>query len=328
MSTCFPSIPFSSWCLHPWVEPDDDCSRIAQQGVVVRADVHNGPDGRSKGSGIVAFDNPEDARNAITQFNGYEWQGRPLEVREDRFAGFGPGFGGSPRAGYGGRGAFGARGSYGGRGGGGGYGRAGYGGYGGGGGGGSGNYGSTGPVSPNSFTDNAASGGEPSETIHVRNVSSSTPAGLGACVLAKGAAAVVVVLSKSARPLAKTDAVRPQSSSHGPPAMKISWSFSRRSGRSNGLRSSTNPTDVLRVPALSSLTRPRMLTQPSVSSALPPAPIFIAHLHGSDYRTDKFSGYQYGGRPLGLTYVKYLNDGGDAMEGTEGPANLTQDQIM
>jgi hypothetical protein len=43
----------------------------------------------------------------------------------------------------------------------------------------------------------------------------------------------------------------------------------------------------------------------------------------------KFTGYQYGGRPLGLTYVKYLNAGaGDAMEGTEQTGGLTQDQIM
>lgn len=43
----------------------------------------------------------------------------------------------------------------------------------------------------------------------------------------------------------------------------------------------------------------------------------------------KFTGYQYGGRPLGLTYVKYTNVGsGDAMEGTEATGGLTQDQIM
>lgn len=42
---------------------------------------------------------------------------------------------------------------------------------------------------------------------------------------------------------------------------------------------------------------------------------------------EKFTGYQYGGRPLGLTYVKYQTPGGgDAME-TEA-TNLTQDQIM
>ena len=45
--------------------------------------------------------------------------------------------------------------------------------------------------------------------------------------------------------------------------------------------------------------------------------------------TAKFTGYQYGGRPLGLTYVKYTNTGGgDVMEGTEAAGGLTQDQIM
>lgn len=44
--------------------------------------------------------------------------------------------------------------------------------------------------------------------------------------------------------------------------------------------------------------------------------------------TAKFTGYQYGGRPLGLSFVKYTNISGpgDAME-TEA-AGLTQDQIM
>lgn len=130
--------------------------------------MHLGPDGRPKGSGIVAFDNPEDARNAINQFNGYEWQGRPLEVREDRFAGSGPGFG--PRGGYGGRGGFGRGGYSRGGGYGGGYGRGGYGGYSGGGGMGGYDSGSA-AVPPNPFTDFATSGGERSETIHVRNVS-------------------------------------------------------------------------------------------------------------------------------------------------------------
>jgi hypothetical protein len=42
----------------------------------------------------------------------------------------------------------------------------------------------------------------------------------------------------------------------------------------------------------------------------------------------QFSGYQYGGRPLGLSFVKYQTPGGggDAME-TEA-TSLTQDQIM
>lgn len=144
-------------------------SLAAQQGSVIRADVHLGPDGRQKGSGIVAFDNAEDARNAIAQFNGYDWQGRPLEVREDRFANAGPGFG--ARGGYGSRGGFG-RGGYG-RGGGygGGFGRGGFGGYSGGPAMGGFDSSAAAPVPPNPFTDNATSGGERSDTIHVRNVS-------------------------------------------------------------------------------------------------------------------------------------------------------------
>lgn len=147
------------------------------------------PDGRSKGSGIVAFDNPADAQNAIQQFNGYDWQGRILEVREDRFAG--AGFGGGARGGFGGGGGF--RGGFGGRGGfaggyGGGYGRGGYGGgygvgggrggYGGGfsrggyaGGGGGGGYGGAEPPPPNPLTDYATSGNEPNNYLFVRNVS-------------------------------------------------------------------------------------------------------------------------------------------------------------
>ena len=41
----------------------------------------------------------------------------------------------------------------------------------------------------------------------------------------------------------------------------------------------------------------------------------------------KFTGYQYGGRPLGLTYAKYQN-AGDAMDGQEDTGGMTQDQIM
>lgn len=43
----------------------------------------------------------------------------------------------------------------------------------------------------------------------------------------------------------------------------------------------------------------------------------------------KFTGYQYGGRPLGLTYVKYQGpNAAEAMEGQEDTGGLTQDQIM
>ena len=144
---------------------------------MIRADVHIGHDGRPKGSGVVAFESPDDARNAIAQFNNYDWQGRLLEVREDRFAGSpSGGFGG--RGGYGGgggRGAMSGRGGYGGGRGsyGGGYG--GRGGYGGGGYGGAPSYdhganSNATAAPPNPFTDFASSGGERSETIYVRNV--------------------------------------------------------------------------------------------------------------------------------------------------------------
>lgn len=145
---------------------------IAQQGQVIRADVHTDPTGRPKGSGIVAFESPDDARNAIAQFNGYEWHGRPLEVREDRFAGPpGMNFGGrGGYGGFGGRGGFGRGGFPGGRGGFGGGFRGGYGGGGPGFGGGIDNA-PVASVPPNAFTDFATSGGDRSPIIYVRNVS-------------------------------------------------------------------------------------------------------------------------------------------------------------
>jgi RNA recognition motif-containing protein len=63
---------------------------IAREGNLIRADVHFGRDGRRKGSGIVLYESPNDARNAIQMFNGYSCLGRPLCVCEDRFAGANP----------------------------------------------------------------------------------------------------------------------------------------------------------------------------------------------------------------------------------------------
>ena len=43
----------------------------------------------------------------------------------------------------------------------------------------------------------------------------------------------------------------------------------------------------------------------------------------------KFTNYQYGGRPLGLSFVKYLaQDGTDALQGGDGMEGMTQDQTM
>lgn len=248
---------------------------------MIRADVHVAPDGRMKGSGIVAFDNPEDARNAIQQFNGYDWNGRMLEVREDRFAGApGGGFGGG-RGGYmGGRGGGGFGGGFGGRGGGPGFGGrgggfggrggfgGGFGGRGGYGGGAPGGYGGGGydapappAAAPNPFTDFATSGGEANPIIYVRNLPWSTSN--------EDLIELFTTIGKVER-------------------AEIQY---EGNGRSKG-------TGVV-----------EFASQDDAATSIA-----------------KFSGYQYGGRPLGLTYVKYLN--ADAMEGTEGNGGMTQDQIM
>ena len=72
-------------------------------GAIIRADIQIGPDGRPKGSGTVVYESVEDAQNAIAQFNGFDWFGRRLEVREDRFA-FAPARGGFRGGMMGGRG--------------------------------------------------------------------------------------------------------------------------------------------------------------------------------------------------------------------------------
>ncbi|KAF9184398.1 hypothetical protein BGZ51_003367 [Haplosporangium sp. Z 767] len=65
-------------------------------GHVDRADVFMTRENRSKGSGTVSFDSSRDVGRAISMFNGYDWHGRRIEVREDKF---GPPSGGSSRAG-------------------------------------------------------------------------------------------------------------------------------------------------------------------------------------------------------------------------------------
>ena len=76
--------------------------------------------GRSRGFGFVEMASPEDGQNAISQFNGKEFNGRNLTVnearpREDR--GNRGGGGGGGRGGYGGGGGRGGYGGGGGRGG-------------------------------------------------------------------------------------------------------------------------------------------------------------------------------------------------------------------
>ncbi|OAA73783.1 Nucleotide-binding, alpha-beta plait [Cordyceps fumosorosea ARSEF 2679] len=250
-----------------WQDLKDLFRQAARNGGVIRADVHSGPDGRPKGSGIVVFESPDDARSAIQQFNGYDWQGRTIEVREDRFAGAGNmgfggrgGFGGGMRGGYGG--GFGGRGGFAGRGGfGGGFGgRGGYG-------SGPGAGGFDGPppaaAAPNPFTDNATSGTERSEIIYVRNLPWST---------------------------SNDDLIELFTTIGKVEQAEIQYEPSGRSRGSGVVKFDTAET--------------------------------------AETAISKFQGYQYGGRPLNLSFVKYVNQpSGEPME-ADPHAGLTQDQMM
>lgn len=87
-------------------------------------------------------------------------------------------------------------------------------------------------------------------------------------------------------------------------------------------------TAALVEPAWSSLTAPTLPRLRLVS-------LFLSGIsvHYTNSAIAKFTGYQYGGRPLGITFVKYANasqehgEHGDIMDGAE-PTGITQDQIM
>ncbi|KAJ3217950.1 hypothetical protein HDU67_006978 [Dinochytrium kinnereticum] len=53
-------------------------------GSVMRADIPSDHQGRSKGFGTVVMGSIEEARKAVVMYNGYELNGRRIEVREDR----------------------------------------------------------------------------------------------------------------------------------------------------------------------------------------------------------------------------------------------------
>jgi len=55
-------------------------------GSVIRADVMLDMSGRSKGSGIVLFENGTEAQKAISTFDGTDFNGRLISVHEDKFA--------------------------------------------------------------------------------------------------------------------------------------------------------------------------------------------------------------------------------------------------
>lgn len=64
-----------------WQDLKDLFSEI---GAVAYADIMTGGDGRSKGCGVVVYNSPEDAQNAIVRCNGKYVAGRQINVREYR----------------------------------------------------------------------------------------------------------------------------------------------------------------------------------------------------------------------------------------------------
>jgi RNA recognition motif-containing protein len=73
------NLPFTS----QWQELKDLFRRI---GNVVRADIVTDSQGQSRGYGQVVMGTVEDAKAAIENLNGTEFQGRSIEVREDKYA--------------------------------------------------------------------------------------------------------------------------------------------------------------------------------------------------------------------------------------------------
>lgn len=74
------NLPFSA----TW---QDLKSMFTSVGKVVRADVLENSEGRSRGCGVVIYETEEDALEAIKTYNGHDMNGRRLEVREDKYAG-------------------------------------------------------------------------------------------------------------------------------------------------------------------------------------------------------------------------------------------------
>lgn len=64
-----------------WQDLKDHFKEIAP---VVRADIMAGPDGRSKGCGIIEYQRPEDAVEAYNRLNNTMLKSRQIFVREDR----------------------------------------------------------------------------------------------------------------------------------------------------------------------------------------------------------------------------------------------------
>lgn len=72
------NLPFSA----TWQQLKD---LFREFGQIERADIIENSYGRSKGMGTVYFTNLEDAENAIAKLNGYDWDGRIIDVRKSKF---------------------------------------------------------------------------------------------------------------------------------------------------------------------------------------------------------------------------------------------------
>ncbi|XP_065652187.1 myelin expression factor 2 [Hydra vulgaris] len=70
------NLPFSL----RWQELKD---KFREAGKIVRADIMKMDDGRSKGCGTVTYETTAEANRAVTLFNGYRLDGRPMEVKID-----------------------------------------------------------------------------------------------------------------------------------------------------------------------------------------------------------------------------------------------------
>jgi cold-inducible RNA-binding protein len=87
----------------PWATTSDDLKNLfSQAGAVSNATiVTDKMSGRSRGFGFVEFDSDADADNAVSMFNGKEYEGRALTVNEARPMADRPPRGGGGGGGYG-----------------------------------------------------------------------------------------------------------------------------------------------------------------------------------------------------------------------------------
>ena len=63
----------------PWSTSNEDLIELFQTiGKVEQAEIQYEPNGRSRGTGVVKFDSPDNANSAIEKFTSYQYGGRPL----------------------------------------------------------------------------------------------------------------------------------------------------------------------------------------------------------------------------------------------------------